>query len=100
MFLHVASTLGIKQLFTSPYYPQGSGYIENMCNYLKTCKQKKFPSELARDEIVHIGSVACCLVPNKHMKECILPHVSKGCIHAIIAKVKSLLWMISEIYMH
>ena len=39
-FAQVASTLEMKQIFSSPYYPQGDGHIENVNNLLKACIQK------------------------------------------------------------
>ena len=36
-FNYVASTLGMKQVFNSPYYPGGTGYIKNLYNFVKMC---------------------------------------------------------------
>ncbi len=33
----VADQLGLKHVFSSPYYPQGNGCIENFHNFLKVC---------------------------------------------------------------
>ena len=51
---HFGNETGI-QLFSSPYYPQGNGHIENVHNFLKMCIQKHVFSELAWDEVVHIA---------------------------------------------
>ena len=53
--MQVASTMGMKQVFSSPYYPQGNGCNENVHNILKTCIWKHVSSELAWYEVVHIA---------------------------------------------
>ena len=35
LFMQIASTLGMKQVFSSPCYPNGNGHIENVHNFLK-----------------------------------------------------------------
>ena len=47
LFAQVAFTLGIKEVFSSPYYPQDNGCIENVYNFQKMCIWKHVPSELA-----------------------------------------------------
>ena len=37
LFMQGASTLEIKQDFSSLCYPQGNGHIENTCKFLNTC---------------------------------------------------------------
>ena len=54
LLTQVASILEMKQLFSSPYYAQGNGCIENVHDFLKMCIQKHVSSELALDEVVHI----------------------------------------------
>ena len=68
VFMFVASTLGIKQVFSSPYYPCINGHIENVHSFLKTCIQKLVSSELTWDEGTHIASPAYHFVPIKDSK--------------------------------
>ena len=37
LFVQVASTLGMKQVFSSLYYQQSNWHIENVHNFLKMC---------------------------------------------------------------
>ena len=39
--MSVSNTLGIKHIYSNPYYPQGNGRIENVHNFLK-CAIAKF----------------------------------------------------------
>ena len=65
----VASTLGVKQVFSSSYYPQGHGHIENVHNFMKIYIWKHIPYELACEEVVQIACAAYNCVPIKHSKE-------------------------------
>ena len=65
----VASILGMKQIFSSPYYPTGNRCIKNLHNFLHICIWKHVFSELAWDEVVPIVCAAYNFVPNEHSKE-------------------------------
>ena len=47
LFAQVASTLGVKQEFSLPYYSQGNGGIENVHDFCKTCIRKHVFLQLA-----------------------------------------------------
>ena len=68
LFTNVASTLGMKQIFCSPYYPWGTRCIENVHNFLKICIRKQVSYEHAWDKVTHIACVAYNFVPNEHAK--------------------------------
>ena len=42
-FMEIDSTLGMKQVFSSPYYPHSNVHIENIHNFLKTCIERMSP---------------------------------------------------------
>ena len=49
-----ASTLEMKQIFSSPYYSHDNGHIKIEHNFLKMCIQKHVSSEPAWDEVTNI----------------------------------------------
>ena len=59
----------MKQVFSSPYYPQGNGCIENVHKLLMICIWKHVSSELGWDEVTHIALAAYNFVPNEHFKQ-------------------------------
>ena len=62
--MQVASTLGMKWVFRTPYYPQGNGCIEIIYNFPKFSIWKHVFPELAWDEVVHIACAAYNSAPN------------------------------------
>ena len=72
LFMWVDSTLGMKQIFSFLYYPQGNGNLEHIHNFHKTCIWKDVSSELAWDEVTHIACTAYNFVLNEHSKESVL----------------------------
>ena len=58
LFTQVAPMLGMKQVFSFPYYPQGNGHIKNVHNLLKPCIWKHVCSELVWNQVVHIACAA------------------------------------------
>ena len=69
LFPQVASTIGIKHVFSSPYYPEGSGHNANAQNFLKTYMQKHMSTELAWDEVVTIACATYNCILNEHSKD-------------------------------
>ncbi len=70
LFATVADQLGLKHIFSSPYYPQGNGCIENFHNFLKACIWKHLKcNELEWDDVTHLVCAAYNFVPNQHSKE-------------------------------
>ena len=69
LFTQDASFWGMKLVFSSSYYPQGNGHIENLYNFLKTYIQSHIFSELACDEVTHMACAAYNIVSNGHSKE-------------------------------
>ena len=65
----VAFTLGMKQVFSSPYYPWCNRHIENVHNFVKTCIWRHVSSELVLDEVAHIASAAYSFILTAHSKE-------------------------------
>ena len=72
LFAKAASTLGMKQVFSSPYYPWSNGYIENSHSFLKMCMQEHVSSKLVLDEVFHIACAAYNFIPNEHSKNSLL----------------------------
>ena len=64
LFVHIFFTLGMKQEFSSPCYPQGSRHIENVYNVLNTYIQKPLSSKFAWDEVTHVACTVDNFVPN------------------------------------
>ena len=53
LFALVAATLGVKQVFISPFYPEAMD--TKVHKSLMMCKQKHVSSEIAWDEDIHIA---------------------------------------------
>ena len=66
----VAEELGMKQIFSSPYYPKGNSHIENFHNFLKTCIHKHVCNNIEWDDVTHLALAAYNFIPNHHSKEC------------------------------
>ena len=69
LFGKVAEELGMKQIFSSPYYPKGNSRIENFHNFLKTCIRKHVCNNIEWDDVTHLACTAYNFVPNHHSKE-------------------------------
>ena len=69
LFVQAASTLGMKQVFCSPYYPQGNRHIENVQYFVKMCIWNHVSSKLAWNAVTHISYLAYNFVLNEHSKE-------------------------------
>ena len=65
LFMQVASTLGMKKVFKSPYYLQCNGHIEYVHTFLKMCVQKHVSSGLTWDEVVHTVCAVYNFVQNE-----------------------------------
>ena len=59
----------MKQVFSTPYYPQGNGCITNVHNFQKICIWKYVSSEPAWYLVVHTGCVVNSFAQNEHSKE-------------------------------
>ena len=69
LFANVAQQLSMKQVFSSPYYPEGNGRIENFHKFLKTCIRKHVNQDIEWDDVTHLACAAYNFVPNQHSKE-------------------------------
>ena len=63
--MSVFDTLGIKCIYSNPYYPQGNGRIENVHNLLK-CTIAKFTygSQLKWDSALFLATNCCNIAPS------------------------------------
>ena len=59
------NTLGIKCIYSNPYYPQGNGKIENVHNFLK-CTIAKFTygSQLKWDDALPLATYCYNIIPS------------------------------------
>ena len=69
LLAQVASTMGIKQIFSSLYYPQGKAHIENVYDSLKMFMWKHVSSILPWDTVVHMTCAAYNFVPIEHSRD-------------------------------
>ena len=63
--MSVFDTLGIKHIYSNPYYPQGNGRIENVHYFLK-CTIAKFTygSQLEWDDSLPLATYCYNIVPS------------------------------------
>ena len=63
--LSMFDTLGIKHIYSNPYYPQGNGRIENVHNFLK-CTMAKFTycSQLKWDDALPLATYCYNIAPS------------------------------------
>ena len=69
LFTQISSIVGIKQIHSSPYCPQGNGHIANVQNFLKMCMHKHVSMQVAWDEVSHIAYALYNFVSNACLKE-------------------------------
>ena len=63
--LSVFNTLGIKHIYSNPYYPQGNGRIEHVCNFLKhTITKFTYGSQLELDDALPLATYCYNMVPS------------------------------------
>ena len=63
--LSVFNTLGIKCLYSNPYYLQGNGRIENIHNFLKcTIMEFSYSSQLEWDDTLPLATYCYNIVPS------------------------------------
>jgi transposase InsO family protein len=65
----IATELNLKHIFSSPWYPQGNGRIENFHNFLKTCIRKYVHIGQEWDKCLHIATYAYNCVPHQSSRE-------------------------------
>ena len=62
--MSVFDSLGIKCIYSNPYYPQGNGRIENVHNFLKhTIVKFAFGSQLEWDDALPLATYCYNIVP-------------------------------------
>ena len=69
LFAQVAKTLGMRHIFSSPYYPQGNGRMENFHQFLKSSIRKHVSHAIEWDDVTHLACAAYNFVPHTHSKE-------------------------------
>ena len=61
--------LDLKQIKSSPYYPQGNGRIENFHNFLKSCVAKHVTNAFEWDECLNVATMAYNTMPHSGSRE-------------------------------
>ena len=63
--MSVFDTLGIKCIYSNPYYPQGNGRIENVHNFLKcTIAKFIFSNSLEWDDVLPLATYCYNIAPS------------------------------------
>ena len=63
--MSVFDTLGIKSIYSNPYYSQGNGRIENIHNLLKhTIAKFSYSSQLKWDDALPLATYCCNITPS------------------------------------
>ena len=65
LLMSVFDTLGIKCIYSNPYYPQGNGSIENVHNFLKhTITKFTYGSQLKWDDALPLATYCYNVTPS------------------------------------
>ena len=63
--MSVFSSLGIKHIYSNPYYPKGNSRIENVHDFLKhTIAKFMYDSQLGWDDLLTLPTYCCNIAPS------------------------------------